>query len=209
MNCDNMAFMKTVPDKHFDLAIVDPPYGINVNMQMGRKKNERPRYEKKDWDKNIPDKQYFDELFRISKNQVIWGGNYFAHLLPPSMGWICWDKQVPDGVSFSDCELAWTSYPIALIKVTIPYCGFIGLDKKRIHPTEKPVKLYNWLIKTYAKDGFKIIDTHLGSGNFAWASHSYNLEFTGMEIDSIYFEKSVNAFKNHISQQTLFKPQLL
>jgi len=205
LNCDNMAYMATVPDKHFDLAIVDPPYGINVNMQMGRKKNEKPRYEKKNWDKNIPDIEYFNELQRVSNNQIIWGGNYFAHLLPARMCWICWDKGVPEGVSFSDFELAWTSFDQAAVKLDIPYCGFIGLDSnKRIHPTEKPVRLYKNLLKMFAKDGFKILDTHLGSGSSAIASHDYKFEFVGLEIDSDYYEKTTKRFKNHVSQTVLF-----
>lgn len=209
LNCDCMDYMATVPDKHFDLAIVDPPYGINVNMNMGKKKGEKARYEKKKWDKSIPDDGYFTELQRISKNQVVFGGNYFAHLLPPSMGWICWDKAVPDGVSFSDFELAWTSFNQAAHKAVIAYCGFIGLEGKRIHPTEKPIPLYKWVLKNYAKEGNKILDTHGGSMSIARACYDYGFELTLCEKDKDYFTGGVERFKKHISQQTLFKPQLL
>ena len=204
-NEDNMVGMARYADKYFDLAIVDPPYGIDVNMNMGKKKGEKARYEKKKWDKNIPDITYFKELFRVSKNQIVFGGNYFAHLLPPSMGWICWDKAVPDGVSFSDFELAWSSFNIAAVKVILPYCGFIGLDKKRIHPTEKPVKLYDWVLKNYAKSGDKIIDTHLGSGNSRIAADGMGFDFVGFDDDVKYFEAHEKRFKEYKSQTKLFQ----
>lgn len=202
LNIDCMEYMATVPDKHFDLAIVDPPYGINVNMNMGKKKGEKPRYEKKKWDISPP-QSYFNELFRVSKNQIIWGGNYFTDKIPLSMGWIFWDKDVPNGVSFSDGELAWTSYNIALKKFFIPYCGFIGMDNKRIHPTEKPVKLYNKILSTYANTTDKILDTHLGSGSSAIAAHYFGCDFVGCEIDKEYFEAAQKRFKQLTAQTTL------
>lgn len=199
---DNMEMMARYPDKHFDLAIVDPPYGININMQMGRKKNEAPRYEKKGWDKESPKDDYFNELIRVSKNQVIWGGNYFC--LPISMGWIFWDKNVPAGVSFSDGELAWTSFNIALKKANIPYCGFIGLENKRIHPTEKPIKLYKWVLENYAKEGYKILDTHLGSMSIAIACYDMGFNLTGCELDPDYYEQGMKRVENHKKQLTIF-----
>ena len=205
-NEDNMQMMARYPDKYFDLAIVDPPYGISVNMNMGKKKGEKPRYEKKGWDKSIPEVAYFNELFRVSKNQIIWGGNYFANHLPHSMGWIYWDKFVPKGVSFSDGELAWTSFNIALKKITVPYCGFIGIETKRIHPTEKPVRLYKHLLDVYGKECqyLKILDTHLGSGSIAIACHDYGYDLTACELDPDYFAAAMKRIDNHVAQVKLF-----
>ena len=171
-----MELMKRTPDKYFDLAIVDPPYGVGVNMNAGRKKGEKKRYKDKSWDNETPNQDYFSELFRVSKNQIIWGGNYFTDFLEAKMGWIVWDKNVPEGVSFSDFELAWTSFDVAAKKVRIDYCGFIGLNgQKRIHPTQKPVALYKWLLDKYPKEGDKILDTHLGSMSIAIACHDWAL----------------------------------
>jgi len=198
-------FMKTKPDNYYDLSIVDPPYGISVNMNMGKKKGEKARYEKKDWDKKIPPPEYYAELFRVSKNQIVFGGNYMTEHLPPSMCWICWDKDVPEGVSFSDFELAWTSFNIAAKKVKIPYCGFIGLKgKKRTHPTEKPIILYRWILKEFAKEGFKILDTHGGSHTHAIAADLEDFELDIIEIDTEYFNNGLNAFDLHKRQLRLF-----
>ena len=205
-NMDCLEGMKQYPDKHFDLAIVDPPYGINVNMNMGKKKGEKARYKKKKWDSAIPDKSYFDELIRVSKNQIIFGGNYFCHLLKPSMGWIFWDKHVPMGVSFSDGELAWTSFDMALRKISVPYCGFIGLEGKRIHPTEKPIKLYKEIIHLYRNliGGGYILDTHLGSGSSRIAAYDMGFDFTGYETDVEYFDASEKRFQQFKAQTKLF-----
>lgn len=144
-NEDNMQLMARYPNKHFDLAIVDPPYGISINMNMGRRKGKRANHSVKDWDDSIPTQEYFNELFRVSKNQIIWGGNYF--LLPLTKSWIFWDKLVPKGVDFADGELAWTSFDKTLVKITCPYSGFRGSDDGgKIHPTQKPVKLYKQLL---------------------------------------------------------------
>ena len=161
-NEDNILLMARYPDKYFSLALVDPPYGINVSMNMGRKKSRKskPRTQK-DWDSTIPSQQYFNELFRVSKQQIIWGGNYFP--LPLTRSWIFWDKMIAKGVNYADGELAWTSFNHTLKKVCIPYSGFIGADEIRIHPTQKPVRLYEWLLLNYAKQGDKILDTNLGS----------------------------------------------
>lgn len=200
-----MELMAKYPDNYFDLAIVDPPYGIGVNMNAGRKKGEAKRYTDKKWDNSIPKEEYFKELFRVSKNQIIWGGNYFTEFLTPSMGWIVWDKNVPEGVSFSDFELAWSSFNIAGKKVRIDYCGFIGLNgQKRIHPTQKPPQLYKWLLDKYAKQGDKILDTHLGSGSIAIACHDYGFDLTACELDKEYFDKAIERVKNHVAQQKLF-----
>lgn len=204
-NMDCMKYMKDIPDKYFELAVVDPPYGINVNMNAGRKKGEKKRYVDKKWDNSIPDDVYFKELFRVSKMQIIWGGNYFTNYLTPSMGWLLWDKDVPDGVSFSDFELAWSSFNIAAKRVKIPYCGFVGLNgEKRLHPTQKPVKLYEWILINYAKEGDKILDTHLGSSSSRIAAYNLGFDFTGIELDKEYFDESVKRFENHKAQLTLF-----
>lgn len=208
-NADNMEIMKQYPDKYFDLAIVDPPYGININMNMGRRKGEKAKHAKKEWDKGIPNAEYFTELMRISKNQIIFGGNYFP--LPLTGGWIFWNKNVPEGVSFADGELAWTSFEMVLKKINHTYTGFNGMDEGgKIHPTQKPVDLYQKLIKLYTKDGFKIIDTHLGSASIALAIDkankidNMNLEFVGIELDEEYFNASIKRFKLNHCQTTIF-----
>lgn len=203
-NVDCLTFMKSVPDKHYDLAIVDPPYGINVNMNAGRKKGEKKRYKEKKWDSTIPSDNYFKELKRVSKNQVIWGGNYFTQHLPPSMCWICWNKNVPEGVSFSGFELAWTSFNSAAKMADIPYSGFVGLDVKRIHPTEKPSKLYKWLLKKYAKQGDRIFDSHGGSCSIAIACHDYGFDLDICELDKDYFEAGKKRYENHVVQLKMF-----
>jgi site-specific DNA-methyltransferase (adenine-specific) len=157
-----MIGMSEYPDKHFDLAVVDPPYGINASeMTMGSGKNKK--YKKgKFWDKKKPDEIYFTELFRVSKNQIIWGGNYF--ILPISKCWIFWDKGIYGDTDFADGELAWTSFDKVLRIAKIRYRGILGSDDIRIHPTQKPVKLYDWILTHYAKPGMNILDTHVGSG---------------------------------------------
>lgn len=198
-----MEYMKGVPDKHFDLAIVDPPYGININMNMGRRAGKKAVHKNKDWDKTIPDEPYFNELFRVSKNQIIWGGNYFP--LPLTKSWIFWDKEVPEGVDFADGELAWTSFSKTLIKAKVKYTGFQGMDNGgKIHPTQKPVALYKWLLKNYAKEGDKILDTHLGSGSIAIACHDYGFDLVGCELDEDYYKAAVKRFNAHKSQAKLF-----
>lgn len=197
-NCDCMDGMKQFPDKYFELAIVDPPYGININMNMGRKKGRRKEHEDKKWDMSAPTKEYFEELVRISKNQIIWGGNYFQ--LPITKSWIFWDKAVPKGVTFADGELAWTSFDKTLIKADIPYSGFIGSEGK-IHPTQKPVKLYEWLLSNYAKEGDKILDTHVGSASSLIACYNLGFDYMGFELDKDYYEaatKRLEAVKSQV-----------
>jgi len=202
-NEDNMDLMARYEDNHFDLAIVDPPYGIDINMNMGRKKGQRKMHTDKKWDNNIPEQSYFNELFRISKNQIIWGGNYFSLAL--TKAWIFWDKEVPDGVSFADGELAWTSYDKTLVKAKIKYTGFQGMDKGgKIHPTQKPVKLYEWLLMNYANEGDKILDTHLGSGSIAIACHNLGFDLTACELDKEYYDAAIQRLNDHKLQQKLF-----
>ena len=203
---DNMELMKRYPDNYFDLAIVDPPYGIGVNKWLlgDNKPHKRKHTKGKVWDSETPTLEYFIELFRVSKNQIIWGGNYFTDKLPISMGWIYWDKMRNEGLSFADGELAWTSFNSSLKSARIQYDGFLGMDKERIHPTQKPIKLYNWLLKKYAKQGDKILDTHLGSGSIAIACHDYKFELTACELDPEYFEKAKQRIINHVAQQLLF-----
>lgn len=206
-NQDCLEAMRQMPDNAFDLAIVDPPYGININMNMGRKKGAPIKHAKKDWDAQIPPPLYFEELQRVSSNQIIWGGNYFP--LPLTKAWIFWDKNVPEDLSFADGELAWTSFDKTLVKARVPYSGFTGKDDDgRIHPTQKPVALYKWLLDRYAKPGDKILDTHLGSGSIAIACHDYGYDLTGYELDTDYYNAAMQRLKNHQSQTQLFQPTL-
>lgn len=194
-NEDCMIGMARYPDKHFDLAIVDPPYGIDIN-KSGRLVSEKG-WEYKDWDKHIPDSPYFLELKRVSINQIIWGGNYFD--LPPTKCFLIWDKQQPEGISFASCEFAWTSFEsVAKTFYKRPQ------GEERIHPTQKPVTLYRWLLKNYAKTGDKIVDTHLGSGSSRIAAYDMGFDFTGYEIDKDYFEAQEKRFQQFKSQQKLF-----
>jgi site-specific DNA-methyltransferase (adenine-specific) len=204
-NIDCIEGMKKYPDNYFELAIVDPPYGINVNMNAGRKKDTKSKKRIiKKWDNDTPSKNYWDELFRCSKNQIVCGANYFTDFLPISMGWIFWDKCVAAGCSFSDGELIWTSYNQSLKKAVIPYSGFIGMEGEKFHPTTKPIKLYKWILNKYAKEGDKILDTHLGSGSSRIAAYDLGFEFIGFELDEDYFKASDKRFKQHTDQLTLF-----
>jgi site-specific DNA-methyltransferase (adenine-specific) len=199
-NEDNMLMMARYPDKYFDLAIVDPPYGINAGkMTMGSGKHNFKKG--KDWDNAIPNDEYFKELFRVSKNQIIWGGNYFP--LPLNNNWIIWDKLNPN-LSFSEAELAWCSIN-KNVRVFKRYSAMDDDDGKKQHPTQKPVDLYKWILNKYAKTGDKIIDTHLGSGSIAIACHDYGFELTACELDKEYFDKAIERIKNHTSQTKLFE----
>ena len=206
-NCDCMEYMKGIPDNYYDLAIVDPPYGINVNMNAGRKKDTKSKKRTiKKWDNNIPSQKYFDELFRISNNQIIWGANYMVDKINKnSRGWIFWDKCVASGCSFSDGELAWTSFDKILKKAVIPYSGFIGMEGEKFHPTTKPVKLYEWLLRNYAKPTDKIIDTHFGSCSIGIACHNFGCSLDACEIDEEYFDKAYKRLRMHVRQLDLFK----
>jgi site-specific DNA-methyltransferase (adenine-specific) len=202
-NEDNMELMARYPDNYFDLAIVDPPYGININNNMGRRKGDKHSGHKKvKWDSEIPNKEYFDELFRISKNQIIWGGNYFP--LPLTGSWLFWDKLMPEEMSFSMGELAWMTFGNTLRKITLKHHGFINGDSIKIHPTQKPVALYKWILDKYAKPTDKILDTHLGSGSIAIACHDYGFDLTACELDKEYFDKAMERINNHVAQLKLF-----
>jgi len=212
-NEDNMELMARYPDKYFDLAIVDPPYGINMD---GGKIGKGKKMTKKNWDVSIPKKTYFKELFRVSKNQIIWGGNYFTDLLKPTKSWLYWDKmQDGFGKTFSSGELSWTSFDFPMKQVRYKwqgnYCGFenkittkTSFNYKKIHPTQKPRQLYNWLLDNYAKPGDKILDTHLGSGSIAIACHERGFELTACELDRDYYESAIKRIKEQTQQQRLF-----
>jgi site-specific DNA-methyltransferase (adenine-specific) len=198
-NEDNMELMKRYPDNYFDLAIVDPPYGINAGkMTMGSGKHKFKQG--KDWDSAIPNEDYFNELKRVSKNQIIWGGNYFP--LPLNNNWIIWDKLNPN-LSFSEAELAWCSIN-KNVRVFKRYSAMEDEDGKKQHPTQKPIALYKYCLEKYANKGDKILDTHLGSGSIAIACHDYGYELTACELDKEYYDASIKRIKNHISQLRLF-----
>ena len=196
LHCDCMEYMATVPDKYFDLSIVDPPYGIGRDGSKQTKTKRKGRnyarkaHEFKGWDNATPNKTYFDELMRISKNQIIWGANYFSEFLPPSMGWVFWDKG--QRICNSDGELAFTSFQKALR--VVEYNRVELLIEGTIHPTQKPIKLYEWLLTNYAKKGQRILDTHLGSGSSAIAAHYFGVDFVGCELDKDYFEAAKARF---------------
>lgn len=199
-NCDCMDLMRQFPDKHFELAIVDPPYGISVNHNMGRRKGDAPsNYKPADWDFEPPKQEYFDELLRVSQNQIVWGANHFIDLLPiRSPCWCVWDKLFSDEVSFASVELAWTSF-----KSPAKRFSFSSARKEGIHPTQKPVALYRWLLHNYAKPGDKILDTHLGSGSIAIACHEKGFDLTGSELDPDYFAAMQKRLETAMMQTTL------
>jgi len=196
-NMDCMELMREYPDNHFELAIVDPPYGINTYKQrMGDRKTVATT--EKTWDSAVPDESYFNELFRVSKNQIIWGGNYFV--LPPSRYFAIWDKgETLYGRSYAECEFAWVRFGGTRIKKINP------LQLDRFHPTQKPIELYKWLLHRYAKQGDKILDTHLGSGSIAIACHQMNFDLTGSELDKEYFEAMQKRIKEETAQKDLFR----
>lgn len=204
-NEDNMLLMARYPDKYFDLAIVDPPYGIGIDGQKKsinkNPKHNRKEHKQKNWDNSIPNKEYFLELQRVSKNQIIWGGNYFTEYLKPTKAWIFWYKGQND-LTMSDGEMAWTSFDSVTRQVEINRASLIA--QNTFHPTEKPYKLYKWILDKYAKQGDKILDTHLGSGSIAIACHDYGFELTACELDAEYYEKAKERIQNHIKQLTLF-----
>ena len=195
---DCLEAMKDMEDNAFDLAIVDPPYGIGEDGGKARTRgSKKTNGVKKGWDNNRPDKDFFNELKRVSKNQIIWGGNYFADLLPASRCWIYWQKNM--GGDFADGELAWTSFDKVLKQYTKRSETF-----NRIHPTQKPIKLYEWLLMNYAKEGDKILDTHLGSGSSAIACWNLNFDLTAYELDPDYFEATAKRIEKHTRQIQMF-----
>ena len=200
-NADCMEVMKTFKDKHFDLAIIDPPYGIGAENHAGSKENGWTQWVKKDWDKATPTAEYWQELFRVSKNQIVWGANYMTEYLPPKMGWIVWDKGQRN-FSLADGELAWTSFDKAMRIFT--YARAKALKEGKIHPTQKPVKLYKWLLQNYAKEGDTILDTHFGSLSIGIACHDLKFDLTAIELDEDYYEMAKKRLINHQRQLTLF-----
>lgn len=198
-NVDCMEYMRTLPEKAFDLAVVDPPYGISINHNMGRRKGDKPsEYKKVVWDSKPPEKEYFDELFRVSKNQIVWGANYFQ--MPPTKCFIVWRKpQISEDVSFSMVEFAWTSFD----QTAKEWIG-MSAEADRIHPTQKPVALYAWIFQRFAKPGDRILDTHLGSGSSRIAAWGAGLDFVGCEIDKDYFDAQEKRFQEHTAQENLF-----
>jgi site-specific DNA-methyltransferase (adenine-specific) len=206
-NVDCIEGMKQYPDKHFDLAIVDPPYGINAESGYGQSNNKNIHNKGKVWDKQTPNAEYFNELKRVSKNQIVFGANYFIENLGSTRCFICWDKQ-QQGRNFADCEFAWTSFDRVAKLITVRYlepheCNIYNTIK-RIHPTQKPIKLYEWIIKEFAKEGDLILDTHLGSGSSRIAADKAGLSFVGFEIDKEYFDAAEKRYQDYKSQLTLF-----
>lgn len=205
INMDCMEGMRQFPDKFFDLAIVDPPYGIGADVAQNKagEKWGFKKYKDTNWDEIRPTKEYFDELFRVSKNQIVCGGNYFTEFLPPSMGWIVWDKI--QRLSFSDGELIFTSFNKALRIWDYGRGANQGFNnEKRMHPTQKPVPLYKWLLHNYAKPGDKILDTHLGSGSSRIAAYNMGFDFWGFELDRDYYEAQEKRFKEQTAQLKMF-----
>jgi site-specific DNA-methyltransferase (adenine-specific) len=195
----NMQLMARYPDNYFDLAIVDPPYGIDIKTRVfddGKK-----------WDNSIPNKEYFKELFRVSKNQIIWGGNYFLDYLGATPCFLIWDKKMTDKNLMSMSEMAWTSFKTKNLIFRQPPVGdrgFYNIDGRRIHPTQKSIKLYEWLLTNYAKEGDKILDTHLGSGSIAIACHNLKFDLTACELDKEYYNAAIHRLTEHKKQLTIF-----
>ena len=216
-NMDCMAGMKEFPDKYFDLAIVDPVYGDvtrggymthNKGQRIGTGKANQKGYHAGLWQQEKTGREYFDELTRVAKNIIVWGGNYFADMLPPSQGWIVWDKEHPEGLSFADAELAYTSYDKATRIFRFMWNGMLQGDMKnrenRIHPTQKPVALYEWLLSKYAGEGDTILDTHVGSGSSLIACHNTNHKYVGFEIDKTYYKLAKERIDRETAQMNIF-----
>lgn len=204
-----MELMKRYPDNYYDLAIVDPPYGINMDGGKigGNNCGKAKDYTQKDWDREPPSLEYFKELMRVSKNQIVWGANHFISRMPfDSSCWIIWDKD--NTGNFADCEIAWTSFDTAVRKFKFRWNGMLQEDMKnkevRIHPTQKPVKLYEWILMNYAKQDDKILDTHLGSGSIAIACHNLGFDLTACELDKEYYDKALKRLQQHQAQLQMF-----
>jgi len=210
-NIDCMEFMMQFADNHFELAIVDPPYGIDINNQSqgnGGGVAKKIQYKKTNWDKQPPSNHYFQELKRVSQNQIIWGANHFISRIPfDSPCWIVWDK-INGQTDFADCELAYTTFKTSVRKFEWKWSGMLQQNMKdkenRIHPTQKPIALYRWLLKNYANEGDKILDTHLGSGSSRIAADMEGFDFYGCELDQDYFDQSCKRFNEYKLQTKLF-----
>jgi len=218
-NEDNMIMMARYPDDYFDLAIIDPPYGIDVANDSrsgksfktnfgGKSKMVKARsYKKSDWDKTPPEVDYFNELIRVSKNQIIWGANHFCNLFAAnSTAWIIWDKDNGES-NLADAEIAYSSFEKSVRIFSFKWHGMLQGNMKnkqnRIHPTEKPIKLYEWLLMNYAKERDKILDTHLGSGSIAIACHNLGFDLTACELDKDYYDAAMKRLKQHQNQQVM------
>jgi site-specific DNA-methyltransferase (adenine-specific) len=208
---DCVTALKRYADNHFDLAIVDPPYGIREDGAKNHSRSKQAKAQKytpKDWDKEPPKVEYFKELFRISKNQIVWGANHFISRMPyDSSCWIIWDKENGEN-DFADCEMAWASFGTTVRRFKFRWAGMLQGNMKdkeqRIHPTQKPVALYDWLLSKYAKEGDLILDTHLGSGSSRIAAYKNGFNFVGFEIDQEYYEKQEKRFNDFKSQLRMF-----
>ena len=197
-NIDCVEYMKMLPDKFFNLAIIDPPYGIKRLHSGGMPKSSGfKKWDRKDWDNETPKTKYWEQLFRVSINQIVWGGNYFTDYLKPSQGWVFWFKQ--KGMTFADGELAWTSFDKATRQYDMSGMG----GSNRIHPTQKPVALYKWLLKNYAKQGDKIFDSHMGSQSSRIAAWDMGFDYWGCELDPDYFQQGCKRFEDFRKQLKL------
>ena len=212
LNMDCMEYMATLPDKAFDLAIVDVPYGIGENGDRNASRGKLAVAQ--DYkafaggDREAPPVEYFNELQRVSRNQIVWGANHFIdRIAKPSSCWVVWDK-VTGNSDFADSELAWTSFKTAVRNFRFQWSGMLQGDMKnkeaRIHPTQKPVKLYEWLLTNYAKPGQRILDTHLGSGSSAIAAHYFGVDFVGCELDTDYYNAAKKRFEQATAQLAMF-----
>jgi len=210
-----MELMKRYEDNYFDLAIVDPPYGIGIakggvlhnNSKYSKGFVKNKKYKPTKWDGEIPNKEYFIELQRVSKNQIIWGGNYFLDYLGRTKSFVIWYKKGLDkNPNFSPMEFAWSSFEKLPKHYDIPWLGFgyINSGETKIHPTQKPVKLYESVLMDYAKEGDKILDTHLGSGSIALACHNLKFDLTACELDKEYYTAAIKRLKEHQQQLTMF-----
>lgn len=212
-NMDCMDALPLYEDNHFDLAIVDPPYGLvkkggYQTNQSGGSSNPSHYENLNIWKQSAPSQEYFDELFRVSRNQIIWGGNYFiSKIKRDSICWIVWDKKHPENLKFSDCELAWTSFDTRARTFRYLWNGLARekgyKDGKRIHPTQKPTDLYKWILKNYAKPGDRILDTHVGSGSSRIACYDLGFDFVGYEIDKGYYSDQEKRYEEHTAQTRL------
>jgi site-specific DNA-methyltransferase (adenine-specific) len=200
INGDCLQALRGYGDNHFKIAIVDPPYGINAGkMTMGSGKHKFSK--DKDWDSAIPSEEYFTELFRVSENQIVWGGNYFTEFLPPTPHWLLWDKKNPN-LSFAEGELAWVRKGKNL-RIFQHYSAQVE-EGGKIHPTQKPVKLYRWILNNYTSEGDLILDTHLGSGSIAIACHQMKRNLIAYEIDTEYYRKACKRFEEQTRQTALW-----
>ena len=217
-NEDCIQVMKRYPNKFFDLAVVDPPYGIGIANRTGsigqRKGQGRlTSYSKKEWDNSVPTAEYWSELFRVSKNQIVFGANYFTNYLPPSKCWFIWDKRQPEGVSFAMVELIYTSFNFSskMFSCSKAFIGNKVANNKekakeyiKLHPTQKPIQIYDWIFSKVATKGIKVLDTHLGSGSSRISANKAKLHFVGCEIDEEYFNKQNKRYEEFVSQARLW-----